>query len=178
MDASERLSSGYSGDLETWIAIAREREEALRKKALEVAFRQVDDEGNPLRQGPQEIAEALDLPVQRAERLLRFAMRTVPMPADDDPVDVLFEDEAIIAVDKPAGVITAPKHRYMGGSMVNRLKGWMNGVEPAVIHRLDMNTTGVVIFAKDRVGVKKSFLFALNVQRHCAAWEGRHAYIS
>jgi 23S rRNA pseudouridine1911/1915/1917 synthase len=71
------------------------------------------------------------------------------MPADPDPVDVVFEDDDVIAVNKPAGVITAPKHRYIGGSMFNRVIHVL-GVEPAVVHRLDMNTTGVLLFAKSR----------------------------
>ena len=151
--SSEVMDSEDPQKISRWLCMAKDREDRLREKALQIAFRQVDAEGNPIRQGPQEIALQLEIPVPRAERLLKFALRAVPMPADNDPVDILYEDDAIIGLDKPSGVITAPKHRYIGGSMVNRLKGYLNGVEPAVVHRLDMNTTGVVIFAKDRVSL-------------------------
>lgn len=76
-------------------------------------------------------------------------MRAVPLAADNEPVEVVYEDDDVIALNKPYGVITAPKHRYTGGSLVNRLIG-TRGLEPLVIHRLDMNTTGVVLFAKRR----------------------------
>ena len=41
-----------------------------------------------------------------------MAQRAIPLVADLDPVEVVYEDEDIIAVNKPAGVISAPKHRY------------------------------------------------------------------
>ena len=76
-------------------------------------------------------------------------MRAVPLPADHDPIDVIYEDDDLIGLNKQYGVITAPKHRYVGGSLVNRIIG-ARGLEPGVLHRLDMNTTGVVLFAKKR----------------------------
>ena len=41
-----------------------------------------------------------------------MAQRAIPLVADSDPVEVIYEDDAIIAVNKPAGVISAPKHRF------------------------------------------------------------------
>ncbi len=117
---------------------------------LVIAFREFDSEGTRLRQGPPEIATKLNLSLPRAERLLKAALRNVPLAADHDPIEVVFEDDDFIALNKPYGVITAPKHRYVGGSMVNRVIGNRDGLEPAVLHRLDMNTTGVVLFAKKR----------------------------
>ena len=52
-------------------------------------------------------------------------MRAVPLAADDLPVEVIYEDEDLIAINKPPGVITAPKHRFVGGSIVNRVIGEM-----------------------------------------------------
>lgn len=105
--------------LRTWLEGLHEHEEALRQAALAVAFRQYDAEGNRLRQGPPEVAAALGLPPRRATRLLQAAMRAVPLAADiEHPVEVLWEDNDLIAVAKPAGVISAPKHRYTGGRWV------------------------------------------------------------
>ena len=49
-----------------------------------------------------------------------------PTPPPHSP-QVLYEDSDLLAVNKPPGVITAPKHRYTGGSMVNRIKGGREG---------------------------------------------------
>ncbi|PRW45465.1 pseudouridine synthase [Chlorella sorokiniana] len=135
--------------IRAWLEQAQQREAQQRRRAIEVAFHQRDAAGEPLRQGPPEVAAALGLPLRRAEELLRVAMKSTPLAADYHPVEVLWEDEDLIAVNKPAGVITAPKHRYTGGSMVNRIIGTL-GFEPLTLHRLDMNTTGVLLFAKKR----------------------------
>ena len=62
---------------------------------------------------------------------------------------MLYEDEWIVAVNKPPGVSTAPHHRFEGGTMVNRMLGYL-GTNPYVVHRLDMCTSGVLLFGKDR----------------------------
>ena len=128
---------------------AKQRELQKREQSLTIAFRQMDEGGNRLRLGPPEIATTLHIPLSRAQRLFQSAQRSIPLVADHDPIDVIYEDDDFIAVNKPWGVVTAPKHRYTGGSMVNRIIG-ARGLEPAVMHRLDMNTTGVVLFGKKR----------------------------
>lgn len=77
-----------------------------------MAFHTQDEHGNLLKQGPAEVAAALGLPLDRAERLLRVAMKAVPLVADDHPVEVVYEDEALLAVNKPPGLCTAPRHRF------------------------------------------------------------------
>ena len=41
-----------------------------------------------------------------------MAQKGIPLVADLDPVEVIYEDDDIIAVNKPAGIISAPKHRF------------------------------------------------------------------
>ena len=79
---------------------------------LRVAFHNQDEHGNYIRQGHTEVAAALGLPLDRAERLLRVAMKSVPLVADSQPVEVIYEDEALLAVNKPPGLCTAPRHRF------------------------------------------------------------------
>lgn len=67
-----------------------------------------------------------------------------------DPVEVVFEDEDMVVVNKVPFVISAPKHRYVGGTMVNKVIGYLKK-EPFILHRLDMNTTGVLMMAKSSV---------------------------
>ena len=67
---------------------------------------------------------------------------------DSEPIEVLYEDAWLIAVQKPPFIITSPKHRFLGGTLFSRVYGYL-GTEPYGVHRLDMNTSGVVVFAKD-----------------------------
>jgi len=48
----------------------------------------------------------------RVRAAFKMAQRAIPLVADLDPVEVIYEDEDIIAVNKPTGVISAPKHRF------------------------------------------------------------------
>ena len=80
--------------------------------------------------------------------MIKSASREIPMVRDSEPVEVLYEDAWLLAVQKPPYIITSPKHRFLGGTLFSRVFGYL-GTEPYGVHRLDMNTTGVVVFAKD-----------------------------
>lgn len=77
-----------------------------------------------------------------------MASKEIPLAKDLDPVEILFEDEWLVAVQKPPFIITAPKHRFLGGTLFSRVYGYL-GKAPFGLHRLDMNTSGCVVFAKD-----------------------------
>jgi 23S rRNA pseudouridine1911/1915/1917 synthase len=67
-------------------------------------------------------------------------------------VQVLYEDQHMLAVNKPPGLRMAPRHRFEGGSLLNRMLHHLGtatgGAKPYIVHRLDMDTSGVVVFAK------------------------------
>jgi len=69
------------------------------------------------------------------------------------PLDILFEDEHIIAVNKPAGLLTHPSNTEKSGALTNALAWhfWQTAgepIRPGLVHRLDRNTSGVMIIAK------------------------------
>lgn len=73
----------------------------------------------------------------------------------DMPIDVLYEDDHYIAVNKPTGVASIPSFNHPMYSMANRIKGYYEkkGYANQVIHvitRLDRDTTGVMLLAKHR----------------------------
>ncbi|MDR0921398.1 MAG: RluA family pseudouridine synthase [Lactobacillales bacterium] len=72
---------------------------------------------------------------------------------DDTPIDVVYEDEHLLVVNKPAGVASIPAQYHPNGTMANRVKGYLKQKnEPnLVIHivtRLDRGTSGLMLFAK------------------------------
>lgn len=88
-------------------------------------------------------------------------LRIEPEPV---PLDVLYEDQHIIVLNKQPGVIVHPARSYKSGTLINGLAwhfkhaseqgGALSGVgaddaRPGVVHRLDRDTTGVIVFAKD-----------------------------
>lgn len=88
---------------------------------------------------------------------------TLPLPeefADFPPepgnLQVLYEDEAIIGIHKPAGIIMHPSATRNTGTLANQLLHYLGGGTVHPVNRLDRDTTGVTIFAKN--GYVKSIL--------------------
>jgi 23S rRNA pseudouridine1911/1915/1917 synthase len=76
--------------------------------------------------------------------------------AEDLPLTILFEDAHLIAIDKPAGLVVHPAAGHASGTLVNALMhhvddlaGIGGELRPGIVHRLDRDTTGVMIVAKD-----------------------------
>jgi 23S rRNA pseudouridine1911/1915/1917 synthase len=77
-------------------------------------------------------------------------------PAEDIPLDVLYEDEHLIVIDKPAGMTVHPAPGSLHNTLVNALlhhcRGRLSGVggvaRPGIVHRLDKDTSGVMVAAK------------------------------
>lgn len=93
--------------------------------------------------------------------MLLARARTAPHPMEVNThhalnawvsVQVLYEDDHMLAVNKPPGLRMAPRHRFEGGSLLNRMLHHLGtstgGAKPHIVHRLDMDTSGVVVFAK------------------------------
>ena len=82
------------------------------------------------------------------EEVPEAAVEEVP----DAPFDVVFEDEHLIVVDKPAGVVVHPGQGHEQGTLVQALAGRVAGgpdpLRPGVVHRLDRDTSGLLVFAR------------------------------
>ena len=77
-------------------------------------------------------------------------------PAEDIPVDILFQDADIIVVNKPAGMVVHPGAGNESGTLVNALlhhvsdlSGIGGELRPGIVHRLDKGTSGVMVVAKN-----------------------------
>lgn len=74
-------------------------------------------------------------------------------PAEDGPLNVLYEDECLIALDKPQGILVHPSFSRQTGTLANLLLGYYRRTgQPCAVHvltRLDRDTMGVVIYAKN-----------------------------
>lgn len=76
---------------------------------------------------------------------------------EDIPLDILFEDKDIIVVNKPKGMVVHPGAGHSSGTLVNGLlyhcKGELSGINgvlrPGIVHRIDMDTTGVIVVCKN-----------------------------
>ncbi len=75
-----------------------------------------------------------------------------PMTAEAIALSVLYEDDHLLAIDKPAGLVVHPTYRHETGTVMNALlwhaRTWPPPQRPSLVHRLDKLTSGVVIVAK------------------------------
>ena len=80
------------------------------------------------------------------------AEASTALVAEDVPVPVLFEDQWLLVVDKPAGMAVHPSPGHASGTLVHALLGHgLGGGEsfrPGIVHRLDKDTSGLLVVAK------------------------------
>jgi 23S rRNA pseudouridine1911/1915/1917 synthase len=124
-------------------------------------------------------------------------------PADaapeDIPLSVLYEDDDMVAIDKPAGMVVHPSIGHLRGTLVNALLGRYGthlpsgeGFRPGIVHRLDADTSGVIVVARheaalralqaqfqERTVQKRYLALVAGTPRadllRCDAWLGRSA---
>ena len=82
-----------------------------------------------------------------------------PMDAqpEDIPLDIVYEDADLLVVNKPKGMVVHPAHGNWNGTLVNALlhhcKGQLSGINgvirPGIVHRIDKDTSGLLIVAKN-----------------------------
>ena len=81
--------------------------------------------------------------------------RETTLEAEDIPLSILYEDDELLAIDKPAGLVVHPAPGHPSGTLVNallhhvrNLAGIGGELRPGIVHRLDRDTTGVLLVAK------------------------------
>lgn len=80
----------------------------------------------------------------------------LPEPVGEDiPIEIRYEDDRLLVVSKPAGIVTHPARGHEGGTLVNALLGrgaalsGRGSTRPGIVHRLDKDTSGLLLIAKD-----------------------------
>jgi 23S rRNA pseudouridine1911/1915/1917 synthase len=122
----------------------------------------------------------------RGEEALRIAVPE-PTPAhnqpQDIPLNIIFEDEHLLVVDKPAGLVVHPAAGNLDGTLVNALLhhcgGSLSGIggvaRPGIVHRIDKDTSGLLVVAKTDVaheGLAKQFAAHSVDRRYLAILNG------
>ncbi len=121
---------------------------------------------------------------------------TIPDPKPTElkpeniPLDILYENEDVLIINKPAGIVVHPSAGHMAGTLVNAalaIAPEMDGIagegRPGVVHRLDKDTSGIILMAKNdsaMLNLQKQFKersiekkYLALVDRHPPTPEGR-----
>ncbi len=143
------LTVNESGRADALIAAAMpELSRAFVQKLLEEG--RVTCKGRPVKKSFRpEPGDELVIDVPEPEK--------IGVTAEEIPLDVVFEDSDVIAVNKPKGMVVHPAPGHAGGTLVNALMAHcgnelsgINGVlRPGIVHRIDKDTSGLIIAAKN-----------------------------
>jgi 23S rRNA pseudouridine1911/1915/1917 synthase len=139
--ASERLDKYL---VELLQEFSRSRIQAL------IAGGFVDVNGHAARKGGQALETGFNVTVR------------IPPPTPTDliaeniPLDIIFENNDLVVVNKPAGMVVHPAAGHSSGTLVNAMLGYEPDIEgiggeerPGVVHRLDKETSGLILLAKN-----------------------------
>jgi 23S rRNA pseudouridine1911/1915/1917 synthase len=127
--------------------LSRERVKAL------LGLGRIVVDGNPAGQASVKLAAGTAFRINVPEAVPAAAV------AQDIPLAIAFEDEHLIVVDKPAGLVVHPAAGNLDGTLVNALlhhcRGQLSGIggvaRPGIVHRIDKDTSGLLVVAKTDV---------------------------
>lgn len=139
-DAGQRLDKA----LAEASGLSRERVKALMGEG------RVSLDGKPVSQASLKPAAGTPFEIRVPETTPTEAQ------AQDIPLSVVYEDEHLIVVDKPAGLVVHPAAGNLDGTLVNALlhhcAGQLSGIggvaRPGIVHRIDKDTSGLLVVAK------------------------------
>lgn len=99
-------------------------------------------------------------PLDTVQLVLAHPPRAKGLLAENIPLDIVYEDEALLVVHKPAGMVVHPGHGHHSGTLVNALAYRLNdlpvdkhplsdgSLRPGLVHRIDKDTSGLLVIAK------------------------------
>jgi 23S rRNA pseudouridine1911/1915/1917 synthase len=106
-----------------------------------------------------------------------------PVVAEDIPLDIIYEDDVLLVVNKPAGMVVHPALGHTSGTLVNAVLAHcpqvadVGGLERAgIVHRLDKDTSGLILIAKDettRAALQRQFKRRQVAKTYLALVEGQ-----
>lgn len=152
--------------------LSRERVKALLDEG------RITLDGQGVRQASLKVAEGASFVVRVP------AAAPAEAVAQDIPLSVIYEDDALIVVDKPAGLVVHPAAGNPDGTLVNALlhhcRGQLSGIggvaRPGIVHRIDKDTSGLLVVAKSDAaheGLARQFADHSIVRAYKAVTAGR-----
>jgi 23S rRNA pseudouridine1911/1915/1917 synthase len=96
--------------------------------------------------------------IEQGQRVMVEIPPTAPsgLMAEEIPLDIVFENEDLLVINKPAGMVVHPAVGHSSGTLVNAVLGYDPEIEgiggeerPGLVHRLDKETSGLIVLAKN-----------------------------
>lgn len=120
------------------------------------AVQRMIEEGNILVNG-KKIKASYKVAIGDEIQVEKIAPKEISLEAQDIPLEVIYEDNDIIVINKPKGMVVHPANGNPDGTLVNAvmaickdsLSGIGGEIRPGIVHRLDKDTSGIIVVAKN-----------------------------
>lgn len=95
--------------------------------------------------------------------VMEYPPREIEIIPQDIPLDIVYEDDYLLVVNKPPGLVVHPGHGNYSGTLVNALAHHLNELDmfnggdprPGLVHRIDKDTSGLLVIAKTEMAKNK-----------------------
>jgi len=95
--------------------------------------------------------------------VMTYPPREIEIFPENIPVDIIFEDDNLIIINKAPGMVVHPGHGNYSGTLVNALTYYLKDlplfqsgeIRPGLVHRIDKNTSGIIVIAKTELAHNK-----------------------
>ena len=111
--------------------------------------------------------------------MLSYPQREIEIVPENIPLDIVYEDDSVVVVNKPAGMVVHPSYGHYTGTLINALAyrykdlPIFNGCDarPGLVHRIDKNTSGLLVVAKTEQAkehISRQFFYHTSHRRYVA----------
>jgi len=102
-------------------------------------------------------------PLDSISIVMAYPPRDTDIKPENIPLNILFEDDDLIVIDKEPGMVVHPAHGNFSGTLVNALMYHLKDiplfssgeVRPGLVHRIDKNTSGILVIAKSEIAMNR-----------------------
>lgn len=102
-------------------------------------------------------------PLDEISIVLPYPHRELELIPEDIPVNIVYEDDSLIVVNKEAGMVVHPGHGNYTGTLVNAMMWHLKDlllfqkgeIRPGLVHRIDKDTSGILVIAKTEYALNK-----------------------
>ena len=88
-------------------------------------------------------------PLDEISLVFPYEKRVREIGPENIPIDVVYEDDDVLVINKEAGMVVHPGHGHFSGTLVNAVAYHLGGKNGILVHRIDKDTSGILVIAKN-----------------------------
>ena len=88
-------------------------------------------------------------PLDEIQLVFPYEKRVRDIGPENIPLDIVYEDDDVLVINKEAGMVVHPGHGHFSGTLVNAVAYHLGGEHGILVHRIDKDTSGILVIAKN-----------------------------